>query len=140
MASEPVLPRSNVWPSGSAAASAFTPMVWPAPGRLSTSTAWPSDADSCSATSRVTASGELPAVDATMTLTGLLGYAAARSLAEADPGQASTDTMAAARRVVGLHGMAFVSAVSTGSCHCAIERKVLICYVCITYFQAVGRS
>src|SRR5215470_17993728 len=102
MASPPVVPRSSVWPSGSAAASAFIAIVWPAPGRLSTTTAWPSEADSCSAIRRVTTSGELPAVDATMSLTGLLGYPAAESFAAPGPAQPSKDTRAAARSVDGV--------------------------------------
>jgi len=76
MASPPVVPRSSVWPSGSASASVLIPSVWPAPGRLSTTTAWPSEADSCSAITRASTSGELPAAVATMSLTGLLGYTA----------------------------------------------------------------
>src|SRR5262245_16536826 len=140
MASAPVLPRSNVWPSGSAAASAFTPMVWPAPGRLLTTTAWPSGADSCSATSRVTTSAELPAAVATMILTGLLGYAAAGSFAEADPGHASTEAMATARNVDGIDCRIMArlrneDRNAVESCLSAIERKVLIRYLCITNFQ-----
>src|SRR5262245_28819521 len=108
MASPPVVPRRSVWPSGSAAESAFTAIVWPAPGRLSTSTAWPRGADSCSATSRVTTSGELPAVDATMSLTGLVGYPAAGSFAVADPAQPNTEAMAAIRSVDGVRGRVIV--------------------------------
>src|SRR5262245_53265659 len=113
MASAPVPPSSSVWPSGSAVARALTPIVWPAPGRLSTTTVWPSRADSCSATIRATTSGELPAADATISLTGLLGYAAAGSFAAADPAQPSTETRAAARNMdsVGCGVILSVSAV-----------------------------
>ena len=64
---------SMVWPSGSAFATMPTPSVPPAPPRFSTITGWPIWVDTCSITARATMSTALPAVNGTITRTGLVG-------------------------------------------------------------------
>jgi hypothetical protein len=56
-----VAPTSTVYPSALAEATAPVPMLPPAPGRLSTSTGWPSFGRSSSARSRLTTSPMAPA-------------------------------------------------------------------------------
>src|SRR6266702_3846843 len=50
-------------------------IVWPAPGRLSTTNCWPSDSESLCATERAMMSVPPPAAEGTMKRTGLAGYA-----------------------------------------------------------------
>src|SRR5215831_15487324 len=62
-----------VWPSGSAFATAPTPMAPPPPGRFSMMMAWPTLAATCSNTVRGSRSVALPGANGTTTWTRLVG-------------------------------------------------------------------
>src|SRR5258708_32971439 len=62
-----------VWPSGSALATAPTPMAPPPPGRFSMMMVWPTFAATCSNTVRGSRSVALPGANGTTTWTRLVG-------------------------------------------------------------------
>src|SRR2546428_5911471 len=64
----------SVWPSGSAFATTPAPSRVLAPGRFSTMTGWPSDADNRSASVRATMSVALPAASVVTIRTLLVGH------------------------------------------------------------------
>src|SRR5689334_12198711 len=72
----PLKPTAMVWPSSLAFAAASTPSMPPAPGLLSTTTAWGQRSLSLSASRRATTSSELPAGAGTTMCTGRFGQAA----------------------------------------------------------------
>src|SRR6185295_15070408 len=71
-----------VWPSGAARAAWPTPMVPPAPGRLSMMIGWPSCLESCSNTMRAVMSLALPAANGMMAVIGRVGQDCAEDWAE----------------------------------------------------------
>src|SRR3954468_13132881 len=77
----------SVYPSGGAFFAASVPMMPPAPGFFSTRNVWPMDFVNESATRRATMSVAEPGVNATMILTGLVGY----DCADATPATASAN-------------------------------------------------
>src|SRR6266498_2276162 len=64
-----------VCPSAGDFAASSMPIIWPAPGRLSTTNCWPSDSESLCATERAMMSVPPPAAEGTMKRTGFAGYA-----------------------------------------------------------------
>src|SRR5712691_2132514 len=64
-----------VCPSAGDLAASSMPIIWPAPGRLSTTNCWPSDSESLCATERAMMSVPPPAAEGTMKRTGFAGYA-----------------------------------------------------------------
>src|SRR5215212_6964807 len=88
---------SSVWPSGAAFATASAPIVEPAPGRLSTTTGWPSALAKPSDITRATTSVKPPGENGTTSVTGLLGYAVGVCVC-ADPDDIATTSAAAATR------------------------------------------
>src|SRR6266699_4944214 len=64
-----------VCPSAGDFAASSMPIIWPAPGRLSTTNCWPSDSESLCATERAMISVPPPAAEGTMKRTGFAGYA-----------------------------------------------------------------
>ena len=62
-----------VWPSGSALATALTPIAPPPPGRFSMMKVWPTLAETCSNTVRGSRSVALPGENGTMTWTLFVG-------------------------------------------------------------------
>ena len=79
----------SVWPSGLARATCWLPMLPLAPATLSTTTGWPSLADSLSATKRAMMSGPVPGVKGTTTRTGWSGQAKAAGAASDIPRRAA---------------------------------------------------
>src|SRR5262245_44478072 len=68
---------SNVWPSGAAFATAFTPTCWPAPGRFSTTNGLPICCSQTCAAMRASRSVEPAGVNGTITVTVLEGQSCA---------------------------------------------------------------
>ena len=68
-----MLPSISVWPSAALRASAVAPSVAPAPGLLSTLTAWPRRAASFSAMRRATTSTPPPGGYGAISVSGFAG-------------------------------------------------------------------
>src|ERR1700755_3395560 len=87
----------SVYPSGGAFFAASVPMMPPAPGLFSTMKVCPIDRVNESATRRATMSVAEPGVNATMILTGLVGY----DWASAAPAKASERETSGAASFIG---------------------------------------
>jgi hypothetical protein len=73
MDSAPLVSTTSVWPSAGADATWAAASIVAAPGRFSTTTDWPSAADSLSAYMRATASMPVPAPIDTTSVTVFVG-------------------------------------------------------------------
>src|SRR5712691_6238968 len=89
-----------VCPSAGDFAASSMPIIWPAPGRLSTTNCRPNDSESFSATARAMMSVPPPAAEGTIKRTGLDGYPlCACAQAQNEKNRSSTERRIETRRI-----------------------------------------
>src|SRR5262249_57060612 len=109
MACVPTVPITSVYPSGGDFATALVPMGPPAPGRFSTTRAWPSSMPSELPTSLEIMSVVVPGTNGKIMRTGFAGYFCATAVPGKPASDISATTARSSKRRLDTLGMHFLA-------------------------------